>query len=239
MTPNLVLLLAGDDRRHAATLWQHDSVEALPTGGQLWLRWGSSNDLLEQVKRIPGGQLFEVIENGQLVPYGLRVPRGVLPEGRWQPLGKWLSLTLPLARFSSNHFERAPLTLVREDQISEPQILLTDVQTWHNYAITAPQIRLDRWTFAVSDRGQVVVRGLPLPPLPGERLVERDGIATIAGWCWSPGLEAKIVAKAFGLAEGDVLLWLTSDHYEVVRACDFVKATRQAARLSLAGVTLV
>jgi hypothetical protein len=220
-------------------LWQCDSVEALPGGDQLWLRWGASHDLLEQVKLIPGGQLFEVIGHGQLVPYSFHVPTGELPEGQWLPLRKWLSLTLPLARISSNHFERAPLTLVREDQFSEPQIVLTDVQTWHNYAITAPQIRLDRWTFAVSARGQVVVRGLPLPPLRGERLVERDGIATIAGWRWSPAMEAKILAKAFGLAEGDVLLWLTSDHYEIVRAGDFVKATRQAARLSLAGVNLV
>lgn len=239
MTSSLVLLLAADDRKHATMLWQHESVEALPAGDHLWLRWESSNDLLEKVRRIPGGQLFETIGHGQLVPYGFRVPTGALPEGQWQPLRQWLTLTLPLARFSSDQYAPIPLTLVRGEHVSEPRILRTDIQTWHHYAITAPQIRLDRWTFAVSDQGQVVVRGLPLPPLRGERFVEVNGIATVAGWRWSPAIESNIIAEAFGLADGDLLLWLTSDRYEIVRAGDFVKATRRAARHSLAGANLV
>ena len=60
----------------------------------------------------------------------------------------------------------ADLRLVRSNVEKEANVLLVELRAWRNYAATAPRIRLLHLSFAVSDDGQVVIRGLPLPPLP-------------------------------------------------------------------------
>ena len=63
--------------------------------------------------------------------------------------------------------DRIPMRLVADGSYREPNLLLTSLSLWTSYGVTAPQVRLDRWHFAVSAKEEVIVRGVPLPPLPG------------------------------------------------------------------------
>ena len=99
--------------------------------------------------------------------------------------------------------------------------------------IEAPQVRLDRWRFAVAADGRVAVHGQPLPPLPGRRWVEQEGIAVPAGWTWTPAVEAALLRQVFGLAEGDVALWDVDGAWERIAADEFVRATRAAVRATV------
>ena len=82
----------------------------------------------------------------------------------------------------------------------------------------------------------MIVRGTPLPPLPGERWVECEGIATPAGWRWSPAVEAAIVRAVFGLQPGDLALWQTDGTWQRVRAAEFTAASRAAVRATAEGL---
>jgi hypothetical protein len=114
-------------------------------------------------------------------------------------------------------------------------VLLTSIDGWTAYAIQAPQVRLNRWQFAAAQDGRAIVRGDPLPPLPGERWVEREGIAVPAGWRWSPPVEAAIVRAVFGLEPGDLALWQTDGTWRRIRAADFAPASRAAVRATAEG----
>ena len=81
----------------------------------------------------------------------------------------------------------------------------------------------------------MIVRGEPLPPLPGQRWVDREGIAVPAGWRWSPPVEAAIVRAVFGLEPGDFALWQTDGTWQRIRAADFTPASRAAVRASAEG----
>jgi len=113
----------------------------------------------------------------------------------------------------------------------ESNVLLVPIQLWVQFGIHASRARLDPLRFAVSGDGLAAVRGVPLPPLPGTRFVERDGVALPAGQRLCPAVPAAVIRQVLQLADGELaLLW--PDRYEVLADDCFVAATRSALRAS-------
>ncbi len=233
------------DRRDAAAagrLRQVAGVEICELSEALWLRGPQSGeDLHWQLAAVAGARRFSVLSDGQLLPVGTRVPQGWLPQGPWTELLRWMGLESPPAVLAGRGNETVSLALVRSDSTAEASLLLTRWDLWAAYALEAPQVRLDRWRFAVAADSRVAVHVQPqssqvanlsyaLPPLPGQRWVEHDGVAVPAGWAWAPAVEAALVRQAFGLAPGDVALWHADGAWERIVADEFVRATRAAVR---------
>ena len=217
----------------AGPLRQRPGIEVLQTDDAVWLRGRHLDDELEKALRcVPGARRFTVFPDGQLVAAGTQVPKGHLPDGRWTPISAWLGVELWPACLAGKVEGRVPLRLVRSGAARDSNVLWTTTSAWGRWAVTAPQVRLDRLGFAVSDCGDVVVRGTPLPPIPGRPFVESAGVAVEAGWEWSPRLEADVLAEALGLASGDLALVQHDGSWEHLPAEAFVQATRSAVRLT-------
>jgi hypothetical protein len=93
-------------------------------------------------------------------------------------------------------------------------------------------VRLERLTFAASADGRALVRGRPLPPIPGTRYYERAGVAVPCGWGWPSWLTAELVRAALVIAPGTLALFSPAGTWEEIPADQFVRATRSAARLT-------
>ena len=231
---NWALRLDRRDTASAGRLRQLAGVEVCEQGDAIWLRGRPTGEKHDwRLAAVPGAERFTILDDGQLLPEGRRVPRGRVPSGPWMPIDRWIVLSVPPGQFAGRTEESVPLRLVRSAIETEAAVLLTTAETWAAYAIEAPQVRLDRWRFALAADRRVAVHGRPLPPLPGSRWVEEQGIAVPAGWTWSPAVAATVVRGAFGLAAGDVALWHEDGSWEHIRADDFVKASRSAVRRSL------
>jgi hypothetical protein len=165
------------------------------------------------------------------VAEGDLVPLGRVPGGPWALLSEWLNVALPEARPTSG-LPAVPiaLSLVWAGGEREPEILETTLTQWAAYVVAAPQWRIDRWTFAATSEGHVLVRGTPLPPLPGTQWVLQEGIAAPAGMTWSPRVEAAVVRQALGLAEGEVALLRPEGTCDRITADHWVRASRSAVR---------
>jgi hypothetical protein len=228
--------LEAADATYAAALRTVPQLLALVDEHALWVRGPTLDEPLElRLRSLPGAQRFDVDAANRLTRIGQRIPSGTLPAGDWRPLRDWFAVELPGAALAGVTDERMPLELVRGGKPAEPTLLRLELNAWRDYALQAPQVRLECWTFAVSQSGSVLVRGTPLPPLPGERFVESAGVAVPAGWTWAPAVEASVVRDVFGLGAGELALWSTDGSWERVRTEDFVKATRSAVRLSAQG----
>ncbi len=94
----------------------------------------------------------------------------------------------------------------------------------------APQIRLNRWCFAAAADGRVVVRGVPVAPLPGTPYVEQAGVAVPAGWAIAPELPEKVLSKVLQVEPGGLVLLDPNGSLQRIAASDFVRATRSAIR---------
>jgi hypothetical protein len=178
-----------------------------------------------------------------VAPVDRRVPVAGLPQVSWAPLDAWLAVELPPAAWTADWPAPLELRLVRSAVEREATLLVTDLATWAAYATRAPQVRLERWTFAACEDGRVLIRGTPLPPLAGCRCTEVAGVVVPAGWTWTPAVAAPVVRGLLGLSEEaptdmgtrtiDLALCLAEERaWEILPAEAFVRATRSAVRLT-------
>jgi hypothetical protein len=216
-----------------ARLRLHPQITCCAVDDALWLRGANADDPLRfALRSILGVECFDVDDAGKITPSGRRIPVGRLPDGPWTPLEEWLLLALPRSSLPARAPALSPLRLVRTSRERAANVLVTDLAAWHEFATAAPQIRLQNLSFAASDDGLVVIRGLPLPPLPGRPYCETDGVAVPSGWRWSPAVEARVLRDALELADQDLALFTQEGVSEIVRGDDFVGATRSALRLT-------
>jgi hypothetical protein len=206
----------------------------LADGDTIWLRWEGDATLRRRLLVLPDARVFDLLPDGQLVPDGRRVPSGRLPDGVWMTLLRWLEVTTEPAALPGQVRERVPVRVVPSGAEREANVLLTDLQAWVEYASSAPQVRLSRCRFAASGAAVVVI-GSPLPPLPGTRFCERDGIAVQAGHAWEPALDAAVLRAALRLENGDLALLHADGSCDRIRGSEFVAASRSAVRFSAGG----
>ena len=232
-TSEWVVRFFRDDLTILGRLRRCPGLTVCESEGVAWLRGTTIDEHLEPLlAALPAGHKFDVLPDGQLRAPGRCVPCGRLPTGEWTRLDVWLRPKLPAVLFPGCTDERVPLRLVRSPQVSEPTLLRTTLAAWVAYASRAPQVRLDRWAFAASATGEVLVRGAPLAPLPGVHWVERQGIAVPAGWVWEPAVEPAVIRELLELEPDDLVLWHPDGQYDRLACGDFVRATRSAVRLT-------
>jgi hypothetical protein len=204
-----------------------EGLEICQTPDGLWLRGDELDEALELALRsLPGGRRYFVLDDGQLVPCGKRVPAARLPQGEWKALRAWLAPSAPIAHLAGQSNNRAAISLVRGGPQTEPEMLLTARQAWIDWAATAPQARLDRLEVAASSDGRVLVRGRPLPPIHGEALVVQSGVAAPAGWTCHPAVDAPTVRDALGLIDDEIALLWPDGSWERIPHGSFTRASR-------------
>lgn len=202
----------------------------------IWLRGTEMHEDLDRRLRALPGDRYEVLPDRQLVRGGCRVPKGYLPEGSWIALSDAVCVELDPPALGAEYDSKVHLRLVRGGPTRSANLLLTAAETWTAYAERASEARLQQLAFAASETGTVLIRGVPLPPLSGARLVEDRGIAVPCGWTWTPRVDADVLRELFQLESGDLALLREDGAWEHLRADDFVRATRSAARSTLEGV---
>ena len=212
-------------------LWP--GVEVCRQDGQLWLRGADLDDETRKaIRRVPGAMLHELKDDGRLRLLGARLHKGRLPQGPWQTLSSYLAVEAPSAALGGQRPAPAALGGVRSPIERPANGILTTLKAWTTYVDTAAAIRLRCVSFAAASDGRVIVRGTPIPPVAGLRLVEDDGVAVPCGWAWTPAVEAAVVRELLGLEDDDFALLMPDGHMEVVRANDFAAACRSAVRLT-------
>src|SRR5262249_16438075 len=149
---------------------------------------------------------------------------------QWEPIKAWLPVEMPAAAMPGRTPGAVPLRLVRSSQEQEPELLLTTLQEFKEFAATAAQVRLERLRLAANSQGMVLVHGRPLPPLPGTRFVLHAGVAVPAGFAWDPAVSAEVLARCFGVSSSTLVLWGEDGTIQRLTSEQFVAASRSAIR---------
>ncbi|MDX1947750.1 MAG: hypothetical protein SFU86_20300 [Pirellulaceae bacterium] len=225
------LRLPPDSVRALGAIRRFLAVGICEANGHFWLRGQSLDEPLAALLRlVPGGELFRVGADGQLTASGELVPRGHLPAGPWQLLDEWLQVSFPTASDARASIAPLALQLIPSGEIREPAMLETTLSQLAEYLATTSQWRISRWSFAADRAGRAIIRGLPLPALPGVYWTLHDGIATPAGSDWSPAIEPKVLRQTLGLAENEIALLHPDGIWDRILPEDWTRASRSAVR---------
>jgi hypothetical protein len=226
--------LPKQDAHTASRLRDCSGVVALELDASIWLRGPYAEDTPLRIAALPG-QRYDVLDDGQLILHGNRVPSARLPKGDWILLTSFVQLSLPTARYASGSIVPVPLRLERTDENqSEAGALLVQSHHWLAFINTAPAIRLAPLRFAVASDDRVLVIGQPLPSLPGTYLSFTNNIAIPTGFRWQPAVEPPIARSVFGGEPEAVVLWTTTDDWERIPADAITTVTRAAVRATMA-----
>lgn len=216
------------DALMALRLAEH--VEIALTDRDVWIR-SRNNDpkLLSLVESMPASQRFSWTADNLLCPTGSRLPTGRFPEVDWHPFSRWLNVALPTAVLPTGVETKCNLTLVASERGKEANALLASSDIWFEWASIAPALRLRPLKFAASFGGRVLILGQPLPPVPGTRLVDDQGIVVPAGFTWRPAVSPSTLRELLGVGQQIHVLW---DEHGVQLLADelFVTASRASAR---------
>jgi hypothetical protein len=231
------ICLAQEDAMALAALRLVAGLEVAEQGGLVWVRGPQVEERLEvKVAGLPARARYEWLPPNGLRPVDCKIPLARLPEVQWRPLAAWLRVETPLAAMAGTPPPGLSLRLVRSTREQEPELLLTGLEEFRDFAMTAAQVRLERLHFAANVEGQVLVRGRPLPPLPGRRFVLNGGVAVPAGFSWEPAISAEVLARRFAASEETVVLWNEDGTFTRLHREQFFPASRSAVRATAEGV---
>jgi hypothetical protein len=226
--------IPADKALAAGALRLRPGVLVCATDDGVWLRGERLTEELElELRKLPGAQRFSVGEGDVLTPEGARIPRGRLPDAGWQALSAWLVPAPQPPSFAGRTDGRVTPRLVRAEHEEPATVLVTTLNEWSVYASEAPLVRLRRLRFATAADGRTAVRGDLLPPVPGRRYVERDGVAVPCGLKLSPDVDPPTVRRLLRIEVDDLALFHDDGSWEWIAAADFVAATRAAARATV------
>ena len=198
---------------------------------QLWLRGPVlSQFLAARLRSCPGLQLYQPDSQGILWQHGSRLPAGTEPAGSWKPVARLFSLELPAAAFAARVDSAVPLRLARGGSPGTAGMLRANWSDWATFALAAATARLDALAFAVGPAGAMLIRGTPLPPVPGEQLVVSLGLAVPCGWQFVPPVSPAVVRDLLQLDSDELAVFTTDGQYDSLREEHFVQASRSAVR---------
>jgi hypothetical protein len=235
--PAWAVLLPRASALAAGALRLRGDVRVREADDSVWLRGDRLTEELDlELRKLPGARRHTVDADDRYTEVDHRIPAGSLPDDGWVPLSTWLAPAPQPAALAGELRRRATLRIVRADTEHPASVLLTTIDAWAAYAATAPSVRLRPLRFAVCADGRTVVHGTPLPPMPGRRYAERDGIALPAGFTFSPAVEPAALRDLLASQPGDLALFAEDGTYEHLASENFTRATRAAARATLEAV---
>ena len=198
------------------------------------------------LRSVSGAKRFHVGASGRLVPIGKRVPVGTLPDATWRPLVDCIELDVPVAGLAGLAPSPMRIEVIRAanrfaNSSRQPEMLLCTLKLWSQFAESAPQIRLKSLSFACTEsfengEAHVLIRGKPLPPIPGQRLIQIDRVAVPVGYSWRPSVSPKTILSAFQVPENSILVLFPGDRWNLVSTDLFVVANRSAVRTTASKV---
>jgi hypothetical protein len=207
-------------------------LEVAELGDLLWVRGpGGEEEAASILALVPAARFFDLLAPDRLRPRGRLVPTARLPAARFLSLRSWLTLRVPSLALPGETKTGVELRLVPGRAPGRPsgndELLLTDLEGFRRFLAHAPIHRLTPLVFTVNGESEVLVRGTPLPPIPGERYVLRNGIAIPAGWVWTPTVAPHVLRTWLGLAPSTLAVWRRDGTIGEVPPSAFSPATRR------------
>jgi len=225
------ICIALEDAASLSPLRQVAGLEVGEAGATIWLRGRQSDEKLDaKLAALPACRRYEWLDANELRQIDRRIPGDRLPTLQWQSLDSWLRVAMPVAAMAATRPTPVPLRLVRSSFEQEPELLLADLDGMVRFASMAARVRLERLQFAANENGKVLVRGRPLPPVPGQRFILHDGVAVPAGFSWEPHVASAVLARRFGVSEGALVVWNEDQTIIRLHSEQFVPLSRSALR---------
>jgi MoxR-vWA-beta-propeller ternary system domain bpX2 len=228
-----IVVLTEKDRDALAAIRLFPNIEVATFMAQIWLRIPLSNEgLATEIRQLPLVETYLLDENELLYPLGGVTPVGKLMPMSWMSLPLFMPIELPVSVMPAEVSETVNTQIVASAKEQKAMALCTTSTEWLAYVITAPEVRLKRLKFAVSDANNVLIVGEPLPPIEGETYWLSNNIFMPSGYDFELPIVSELIYQKENLQNQAFLCFNTEGSHHRIEELDFVLATRSAVRLT-------
>jgi len=225
------IYIAKEDSATLGALRLISGIEVAEEDDHIWLRGKAGDENLEpKLAALPALERFQWLDANKLRRIDQRVPSRRLPELPWKNISAWSQVRPPLAAFPADLPAKVALRLVRSTEEQQPTLLLTSIGQFRAFSRNAAAIRLNPLRFAANANGDVLIRGNPLPPLPGRRYVLHGRIAVPAGFSWEPPVATEVLERSLNVSGDAMIVWHEDNTITRLHTEQFISATRSAVR---------
>lgn len=227
-----VLLLL---KKHVVALGQLRRVQGIRVSehsdGHIWLRGAMGKDQPEVIfRQLPLSQTFRLGANGEMYPPDGLTPVGKLPALDWKPIADFVPVALPKSALPATTLAQVPLQIVLSKQVKPGVALLLPWSDWAHWIETAPDIRCENLHYAVSENGEVLVVGGPLPPLPGQEYWAEETVFLPLGFDLELPAMRLLLKNKYNAGEQAILLFYEDGSFQKIEKEQFKPATRASVR---------
>ncbi len=223
------LRLEAANARRAVKIRTLPGVQAAVDGRFWWLKGDNRNkETAFILSTIADGPVYEIAQTDLLIPVGCLVPTERLPKLDWQPLAEVISLEIPSPAIARTRVAKVRLKLVRSTSERPASILLCEFSAFAEWADTASEIRIHACRFAAarSDNelpAMAIIKGTPLPPVPGRLFWLAGNVAIPSGFEWAPAvdevtLRAALVNAFEACPDSAVIMWNANSDFDAATA---------------------
>lgn len=204
-------------------------------GGLIWVR-GIPAAVKPNlaIQQLPSIHTYKLDDENRLFPIGNVTPVGILKPLKWVSIRDLITIELPPSAMPGRLNGKHDVKLIPSSREEKAGALITDLQTWHDYAENAPAVRLKQTRFAVSANNKVLVTGDPLPPIPGKAYSLRNNILLPAGYDFDPPVMSSLIATRLNPSKDSLLLFDIDGNCEHIPFSSLVSSSRSAVRLTKA-----
>jgi len=184
------------------------------------------------IAALPVEKVFFLKEQNLLFEKGKSTPTQELPNLQWQFLTQALPIEMPVAALPGKTPQPLFIRLIPSQKPEKGTLLKTDLKTWQQFAETTLEVRLQRLQFAVSENGNVLIWGTPLPPIPGEEFWENKHSFLPCGWEFEHSILGDLVQQKWNMERDAVLIFDKEGEWQRIEKENFVKGSRSGIRLT-------
>jgi hypothetical protein len=209
-------------------------LEACVMGSWCWVRGADATSAAACTQAgVPWFNFYETASDGLLFEPGRTLPSAALPTANWEALASFLAPEAPAAAWPGLLRDRALFELRRASRAQAAEYLCLTTSVWHDFATSAPAIRLHPLKFVLNEsKGLTLVGGRPLPSLPGQHCYARDGLIMPCGWEPGVDLQPATLAAWLRLGAGEMALLDENGTFSRIPATAWSGADRSVVRLN-------
>ena len=232
MTPVWAICIKPDGVDSLGPLRCTRGLQVFMADEEVWVRGENLETLSSlEVRSLPAVGRYHVVAD-RLLPLGKCLPVGLLPKGPWSSLHEWAEVDMTRPLLPGKAVERLGLSLTRSESTAESNLLITSVEACGVWAEHASALRLARLSVALDlNQQRVLVKGTPLPPLPGARYVVNGSVGLPAGYAFDLSVSCADVVSLLRLTPGQCAFFEPDGSWSVFNDDDLTAATRSTLRL--------
>ncbi|MGC4104123.1 hypothetical protein [Ferruginibacter sp.] len=203
-----------EHKNYLGRLRHWDNLKMATDAQCVWVKDFTAQQLSSaELKSIPFAALYYCKED-KLFPKGSLLPERKLPVFLWTPVER--ALPVELQGYNHNFFgihQQQPLRLVPCEEEQKATVLLTGIQTAHDYIVTAPSVRLKNLQWLLINNNEALIFGEPLLPLNGRSYWQKERFILPVGYNFEFAILEKIAAQQIDEEEAHLIWWQNENNY--------------------------